>query len=562
MSNFYLHLIWFYFLSTLTLISIILSFLVTFNYSIFISFHFLSLWNLPLSLSLNFDQFSCWFMSVVLLISSVIIIYSFFYISPYFKSHYFLVLTLFFIISMLLVICFRNLIFIMLGWDGLGLVSFFLIVYYQNPSSIFSGLFTLLINRIGDAFFLCSIVLYSYFSFDYFIFFSDILPFISVVFLVITFITKRAIFPFSPWLPMAIAAPTPISALVHSSTLVTSGLFLIIKYSYVLYSYSSIISFLLVSCIFTSFYAGINTIFEKDFKKLIALSTLSHLGFIGMSFSLGLLNLAFFHLLTHALFKSVLFITIGEIIINLHHSQDTRFLSQGANFTPFSCYIINISLLNLLGFPRLCGFWSKDLILESINYTQCRFFLYYLRLINLFFTFYYSFQLFYYSFQLSKTTSFFMFHPMLFIHSLLTSTLSIFSLFFGYFFLDSFTTLFFPILPLLLKLFPLMLIFVFLVFLIFNKSLFTSTNQFLNSYFSSIIFLYFFITKLSSNMYYSSIFWLTKSVELGVFNSYLNTQLSSFSFLLRNSLLKISTFPPLLVSTFSLLSIFFILNLF
>lgn len=155
-----------------------------------------------------------------------------------------------------------------------------------------------------------------------------------------------------------------------------------------------------------------------------------------------------------------------------------------------------------------------------------------------------------------------MFHPILFIHSLLTSTLSIFSLFFGYFFLNSFTTLFFPILPLLLKLFPLMLIFVFLVFLIFNKSLFTSTNQFLNSYFSSIIFLYFFITKLSSNMYYSSIFWLTKSVELGVFNSYLNTQLSSFSFLLRNSLLKISTFPPLLVSTFSLLSIFFILNLF
>jgi len=126
-----------------------------------------------------------------------------------------------------------NVFFVILGWDGLGLVSFYLIVYYQNQSSIFSGLFTLLINRVGDAFFLCSISLY-------FIYLPDIFSFQSVVpsdtlslfFLVLTFITKRAIFPFSPWLPIAIAAPTPISALVHSSTLVTSGLFLIIKYSY------------------------------------------------------------------------------------------------------------------------------------------------------------------------------------------------------------------------------------------------------------------------------------------------------------------------------------------
>jgi len=155
---------------------------------------------------------------------------------------------------------------------------------------------------------------------------------------------------------MAMAAPTPISALVHSSTLVTSGLFLIIKYSYVLYSSHFLIALLLTLSIFTSFYAGMNTIFEKDFKKLIALSTLSHLGFIGMAFSLGLLHLSFFHLLTHALFKSVLFMSMGEIMINLSHSQDIRYLSQGASYTPFSCFVINVSILNLLGFPRLSGF--------------------------------------------------------------------------------------------------------------------------------------------------------------------------------------------------------------
>jgi len=132
------------------------------------------------------------------LISSIIIVYSFFYMSPYSKANYFLVLTLFFIISIALVICFSSLFFVILGWDGLGLVSFFLIVYYQNSSSIFSGRFTLLINRVGDAFFLCSITLYSYTFFDL-AFLTPFSPtFILILFLVLTFITKSAIFPFSP----------------------------------------------------------------------------------------------------------------------------------------------------------------------------------------------------------------------------------------------------------------------------------------------------------------------------------------------------------------------------
>lgn len=216
------------------------------------------------------------------------------------------------------------------------MVSFFLIVYYQNQSSVTSGIFTLLINRAGDRFFLVSIVLVSYYSQDYFSWGYSCNRLVAL-FLVLTFMTKRAIYPFSPWLPMAMAAPTPISALVHSSTLVTAGLYLMMRFSSYLYSSYSIMAALLVLRVFTSFYAGLNTMFETDLKKLIALSTLSHLGFIGIAYSAGLLHLAFFHMLAHALFKSLLFMTIGDIIINLNHSQDIRYLSSGSLYTPFSC---------------------------------------------------------------------------------------------------------------------------------------------------------------------------------------------------------------------------------
>lgn len=257
----------------------------------------------------------------------------------------------------------------MLGWDGLGLVSFFLIVYYQNQSSITSGLFTLLMNRVGDRFFLVTIMLFYYFYSDLFCFSSNLTTLSTLCLLCLTFMTKSAIYPFSPWLPLAMAAPTPISALVHSSTLVTSGLYLIMRFSYLLYSSYSLMKVLLILRIFTSFYAGINAIVEKDLKKLIALSTLSHLGFIGLAFSSGLLNLAFFHILTHALFKSLLFMAIGDIIISLNHSQDIRYLSSGMAYTPFSSIIMYVSLLNLLGLPNLSGYFSKDLVLEIMNYS-------------------------------------------------------------------------------------------------------------------------------------------------------------------------------------------------
>ena len=194
---------------------------------------------------------------------------------------------------------------------------------------------------------------------------------------------------------------------------------------------------LFVVRLFTSFYAGLNTIFEVDFKKLIALSTLRHLGFIGIAFSLGLLHLRFFHLLVHALFKSLLFITIGDIMINLNHSQDARYLSSGFLYTPFSCFVMSISLVNLLGLPRLRGFFSKDLVLETIRFSNVSFYLELVLYCNVIFTYYYTYKLFYYSFSTNKLNPYQLFHSVSLIHVVLICSLGLSTLVFSSFFINS-----------------------------------------------------------------------------------------------------------------------------
>jgi len=444
----------------------------------------------------------------------------------------------------------------------------FLIVYYQNQSSITSGIFTLLINRLGDRFFLVSLILIFYFYPDFTFFSSSLSPLLLISILILTFMTKSAIYPFSPWLPLAMAAPTPISALVHSSTLVTAGLYFMIRYRYFLYSSPLAMKFLLLVRIFTSFYAGLNTIFEVDFKKLIALSTLSHLGFIRLAFSLGLLHLRFFHLLVHALFKSLLFITIGDIIINLNHSQDTRYLSIGYVYTPFSCFIIRVSLINLLGLPSVRGFFSKDLVLETVSYSNFSFLLELVLYFNVIFTYYYTYKLFYLSFRVNKVNPYQLFHSVSFVHVSLMCVLALFTLKFSRLFITNiFSFILFYSVPLSIKFLPLILnffifvyIFIFLVLPTWKKSLPTR-------FFSSILFLRNLAITFSSNQYYRFLFFSVKSVELGIINFTFNSEFikpvySSTSYLLlsfikiQNSVLFVSFFFffILLVSLILLLS--------
>jgi len=558
MSYIYLHYSWFLlvFFSFFRFLSFSV-YLSLAGKSLYLSFSIFSSWFLDIEVSFFLDFISSWFSCIILLIRSIIMIYSYFYISPYSKSVYFLWITVLFILSILLVVLISDLLFLILGWDGLGLVSFFLIVYYQNQSSIISGVFTLLINRIGDRFFILSIRLSYIILNRTFSFSSNISSLMLPLFLILTFITKRALFPFSPWLPIAIAAPTPISALVHSSTLVTAGLYLIMRFSYIIYRSYHLIVVLSVLSVFTSFYAGINTIFEKDLKKLIALSTLSHLGFIGIAFSSGLLYLSFFHMLTHALFKSLLFISIGDIITNLNHSQDIRYLSSGINYTPFSCIIIYISLLNLLGLPNLSGFFSKDLILESINYSSFSIFLNIFIFLNVFFTYYYTYQLFYFSFQSNKLNPYQLIHYPTILHSSLLVFLGLSSLVFGFFFLYySFNISLFPVIPITNKLLPIFLnIFIFSI-LFLNSKLFTFNNKIINLYFSRIIFLSPLMLTVFSNLYFSMSFSLAKSTEYGALNYTFNSYLRSLTFQISSFFFNLSITQPIKITLFSFLLCF------
>lgn len=343
--------------------------------------------------SVTRDEFSSLFSSAVCLISAVVFSFSYYYFQSSVKIKYFIWCTFLFVASILILVNFTDVFFVMLGWDGLGVVSFFLIMYYQSSVSLYSAIFTLLINRLGDCFFVVFIILFfTSFMSSTFIFY-DFYSQLSVgVIILVAFATKSALFPFSPWLPAAMAAPTPISSLVHSSTLVTAGLFLIIRR----YPFISSYEFLQISLtsvgLFTSFYAGLSSLIEPDLKKVVALSTLSHLGFICLGLGLGCPLLAFVHLLAHAFFKSSLFVRLGALISQYSHYQDSRFYSRIAVFNPFFRVVILVSCANLIGLPFLSGFYSKDLILEVCSYSRVGGVLCGVMYLNLIFTYSYSFR--------------------------------------------------------------------------------------------------------------------------------------------------------------------------
>lgn len=186
------------------------------------------------------------------------------------------------------------------------------------------------------------------------------------MFIIISGITKSAQIPFSRWLPAAIAAPTPVSALVHSSTLVTAGVFLFIRFFNYLNNYYWFRNFILYVSIITTIISGVCAIFEYDIKKIIALSTLSQLGVIIISLSINIPMLALFHLYTHAMFKALLFVCGGNIIHAFEGKQDIRQISNVFNLIPVTSIFLIISKIALCGLPFLAGFYSKDLIIERL----------------------------------------------------------------------------------------------------------------------------------------------------------------------------------------------------
>nr|UPL65475.1 NADH dehydrogenase subunit 5 [Cryptorhamphus sp.] len=390
---------WFLILLLLgTLFYVLGLYFIPLDYVILIDWDILTLNSCSVVMTLFFDWMSLLFAGSVMFISSMVVFYSGVYMISDENSVRFLFLVVMFVASMCLMILSPNLISILLGWDGLGLVSYCLVIYFHNFKSYNAGMLTVLTNRVGDVAILLGIgVLFNsgswYFMIYSFYFYNWTL--ILCLLVILASFTKSAQIPFSSWLPAAMAAPTPVSALVHSSTLVTAGVYLLIRFENLLFFFN--LDFILLLSVLTMFMAGLGANYEYDMKKIIALSTLSQLGLMMSILFMGYPVVAFFHLLTHAFFKALLFLCAGLIIHCMNDTQDIRFMGGLVNMLPCTSAFFGIANLSLCGLPFLSGFYSKDLIVELLTVSYFNFFIYLLFYISVGLTAFYSMRLIYYS---------------------------------------------------------------------------------------------------------------------------------------------------------------------
>ena len=326
------------------------------------------------------------------------------------KFSRFHLLVILFVASMFLLILRPNLVTLILGWDGLGISSFFLVIFYKSNKAYNAGLLTALTNRVGDALILVSL--------------SLILPFRSFTFpirilggirpatltlgtFIVAAITKSAQVPFSAWLPAAMAAPTPVSALVHSSTLVTAGVYLLFRVLPAVKRAERLVTIGALGAV-TTFMARLSAFLESDLKKIVALSTLRQLGVIILRMALHLPILAFFHLIVHAFFKALLFIATGNVIHNSNDYQDLRRRGGNRLALPFNQSIIVLTKIRLCGVPFFSAFFSKEFILESLGRAAYTNFIIFLRMwAGVAFTILYSLRFIYYVLQSSRRTALF-----------------------------------------------------------------------------------------------------------------------------------------------------------
>lgn len=271
-----------------------------------------------------------------------------------------------------------------LGWDGLGVVSFLLIIFYMNHERINNGLYTLFQNRIGDLFFVLFLVGLVELRIG-----GRLVVKYGLLTLIVGACVKRAQYPFNSWLLAAIRAPTPISALVHSSTLVVAGVFVLLQYSYCLIDILDVLKFIRI---LTLLIRRTGLLVEIDIKKLIAYSTLRHVSLIMLMLRLKLFKVVYFHLNIHAMFKSTIFMCFGFVMLISYHGQDKR-LVRLVNLNPLLKIIYYYSRLCLIGLPFLRGFFSKDFIIEKFIDVNKDFFLVVLLLVFLRIRVYYGMKL-------------------------------------------------------------------------------------------------------------------------------------------------------------------------
>ena len=351
-----------------------------------------------------FDQLTVAIFIPVLYISSLIHIYSIDYLAndPH-NQRFFSYLSLF-TFFMLILASGANYFVMFVGWEGIGVVSYLLInFFFTRIQSNKAAILALTMNRVGDmglsiGFF----ALFALFgSFDYSVVFS-LSPYINETAITILSLlifmgamAKSAQLGLHSWLPGSMEAPTPVSALLHAATLVTAGLYLLVRSSPLLeYSSTALLIITLVGAS-TAFFAATCGLVQNDLKRIIAFSTISQLGYMVMAVGLSQYNVALMHVVNHAFFKALLFLGAGAVIHSFADQQDVRRLGGLIKFLPFTYTAMLVGSLSLLATPWLTGFYSKDLIIE-LAYAQYSFsgtFAYILGSLTAGLTAFYSFRL-------------------------------------------------------------------------------------------------------------------------------------------------------------------------
>nr|YP_010010553.1 NADH dehydrogenase subunit 5 [Crossaster papposus]QOH99559.1 NADH dehydrogenase subunit 5 [Crossaster papposus] len=324
-----------------------------------------------IKIELRFDLPFNTFLTIALLVSWSILEFSYYYMNNDPNANNFFRLLIIFLLNMIILTSTNNLFLLFIGWEGVGFLSFLLISWWSSRSNANnSAIQAIIYNRIGDIgillFFSLSITIFNSWSLSEILSYDNTTTFNNIILIgaLIAATGKSAQFGLHPWLPAAMEGPTPVSALLHSSTMVVAGIFLLIRLNPMYQSSSNFNTWCLILGSITAIFAATTAISQHDIKKIIAYSTTSQLGLMMVAIGLGQPNIALFHICTHAFFKAMLFLSSGSIIHSLNDEQDIRKIGGLHLILPNTSTCIILGSLALSGIPFLSGFYSKDLILE------------------------------------------------------------------------------------------------------------------------------------------------------------------------------------------------------